>query len=139
MVFPLDVSFVVRFRTHLIAILFVFKWFQRWFISSRRRCSMTASSCDVNELNNFLPVPSRRSYTTRWVSISDCKSCKMGENIIIFRVSLNNKEEIYMQRGEGGVFTRFSLHLNILITFASNIKTSTVSLTKKKQKKLHKI
>lgn len=61
--------------THLIAMLFDFKWFQRWFISSRRRCNITASSCDVSEPNNFLPVPSRRSYTTRCVSISDCKSC----------------------------------------------------------------
>lgn len=36
---------------------------------------MTASSCDVNELSNFRPVLSNRSYTMRCVSISDCKSC----------------------------------------------------------------
>lgn len=62
------------FSTYLIAILFDLRWFQRWFISSRRRCSMTASSCDVNEPNSLRPVPSKRSYTTRCVSISDWTS-----------------------------------------------------------------
>lgn len=76
------VSFMVIdiLNTHLIAILFDFRWFQRWFISSRRRCNITASSCDVKEPSNFRPVPSRRSYTTRWVSISDWRSCEKNEN-----------------------------------------------------------
>lgn len=49
------------FRTYRMAMLFDFKWFHRWFISSRRRCNMTASSCDVSDPNNFRPVPSSRS------------------------------------------------------------------------------
>lgn len=60
--------------SYLIAKLFDFMWFQRWFISSKRRWSIIASSCDVNEPRSFLPVPSRRSYTPRCASISDCKS-----------------------------------------------------------------
>lgn len=61
---------------YLIAMLLDLRWFQRWFISSSRRCSITASSCDVNEPRSFRPVPSSRSYTTRCVSISDWRSWK---------------------------------------------------------------
>lgn len=43
--------------TYLIAMLFAFKWCHLWFISSKRRCSITASSWLANELSNFRPVP----------------------------------------------------------------------------------
>lgn len=46
---------------YLIAILFDFKLFQRWFISSKRRCNITASSWEVSEPKSLRPVPSRRS------------------------------------------------------------------------------
>lgn len=93
------------FKTHLIARLLDFKWFQRWFISSRRRCSIIASSCDVSELRSFLPVPSRRSYTTRCASISDCKSCRMKEFIIIIIIIVQYNKKPFnsaQQREWGG-------------------------------------
>lgn len=61
--------------TYLIAILFAFKWCHRWFISSSRRCSITASSWLAKELNSFRPVPFNDVYTSRCVSISDWRSC----------------------------------------------------------------
>lgn len=88
-------------KTYLIAMLFDLRWFQRWFISSNRRCSMTASSCEVNEPNSFRPVPSRRSYTTRCVSISDCRSCmrkkKKTKNKKLFYINMNDFDLIWIQ------------------------------------------
>lgn len=50
--------------------LFVFKWCQRWFISSSLRCSITASSWLARLLSNFLPLALRELKTSRWFSIS---------------------------------------------------------------------
>lgn len=62
------------------AMLLSFKWCHLWFISSNLLCNMTASSWDAKEPSNFLPAPLRELNTSRWLSISDCKSCNRNKN-----------------------------------------------------------
>ena len=66
-------SYVID-EAYLIAMLLALRWCQRWFISSRRLCSITASSWDARLLRSFLPVPLREANTSLWLSISDCRS-----------------------------------------------------------------
>jgi hypothetical protein len=62
--------------SYLIAKLLALRWFHLWFISSSRLCSMTASSWLAKEPSNFRPAPFRDENTSRWHSISLCKSWK---------------------------------------------------------------
>lgn len=107
--------------THLIAMLFAFKWCHRWFISSSRRCSITASSWLAKELNSFLPVPFNDVYTSRCVSISDCRSCN-NKNIVLLLIKYSERYELILR----GNIRLICYQINIFILW---IKILTLPIT----------
>lgn len=83
--------------SYLIAKLLALRWFHLWFISSSRLCSMTASSWLAKEPSNFRPAPFRDENTSRWHSISLCKSWKHARGKSMYKSQCHERrvDEIF--------------------------------------------